>query len=154
MHKKIPFTAKEIALFKALRKKRVPFLVVGLSAATLQGAPVVTQDIDLWFKDLSDSNFREALKTVGGIYVPSFGMNPPILGGEGFELVDIVTHMHGLKDFNYEYRRSKKIRLGTLELQVLPLERILKSKKTLGRKKDIAVIPALQETLRTIQAKC
>jgi hypothetical protein len=29
-------------------KRKAPFMVLGLSAATLQGAPVVTQDVDLW----------------------------------------------------------------------------------------------------------
>ena len=36
----------------------------------------VTQDIDLWFKDLSDPNLMEALKKVGGVYVAPTGSTP------------------------------------------------------------------------------
>jgi hypothetical protein len=38
--------------------------VVGWSAAALQGAPVVTQDVDLWFEDLNDPRIGEALRDV------------------------------------------------------------------------------------------
>ncbi|MGB7747091.1 MAG: hypothetical protein WBN75_07380 [Verrucomicrobiia bacterium] len=39
-------------------------MVVGLSAAALQGAPVVTEDIDLWFDNLSDPKLMQALVKV------------------------------------------------------------------------------------------
>lgn len=41
------FGEREIAFLAALRSARIKFLVVGLSAAALQGAPVVTRDVDL-----------------------------------------------------------------------------------------------------------
>jgi hypothetical protein len=43
----LPFAESEVRLLTALLKARIRFMVVGLSAATLQGAPVVTQDVDL-----------------------------------------------------------------------------------------------------------
>ncbi len=43
----LPFSENEIRLLGSLLKHKVNFMVVGLSAATLQGAPVVTQDVDL-----------------------------------------------------------------------------------------------------------
>jgi hypothetical protein len=42
------FSDKEAALLEALVNEGVDFLVVGLAAAMLQGAPAVTQDVDLW----------------------------------------------------------------------------------------------------------
>jgi hypothetical protein len=48
----------------------VPFLILGLSAAALQGAPVVTQDVDLWFERLDDPRLTAALQQVNGAYVP------------------------------------------------------------------------------------
>ena len=44
----LPFTENELRLLQVLLKRKVRFMVVGLSAATLQGAPVVTQDVDLY----------------------------------------------------------------------------------------------------------
>ena len=55
----------EVRFLRALLRRRVRFMVVGLSAAALQGAPVVTQDVDLWFEDLGDPRIREALQEVG-----------------------------------------------------------------------------------------
>lgn len=49
-----PFSASELRLLRVLLKHKVRFMVVELSAATLQGAPVVTQDVDLWFEDLGE----------------------------------------------------------------------------------------------------
>ena len=45
----LPFSESELRLLRVLLKRKVRFMIVGLSAATLQGAPVVTQDVDLWW---------------------------------------------------------------------------------------------------------
>jgi hypothetical protein len=73
----------ELRLLRALLRRKVNFLVVGLSAAALQGAPVVTQDVDLWFEGLSNPCIREALRDVGAVYVPPSLQNPPMFAGGG-----------------------------------------------------------------------
>ena len=70
MAEPLPFDESELRLLSALLEARVRFMVVGLSAATLQGAPVVTQDVDLWFEDLADPKISRTLQTVGAAYVP------------------------------------------------------------------------------------
>lgn len=67
-----PRSESERRLLGALLRHKVRFLVVGLSAAALQGAPVVTQDIDLRFEDLSDPSFAAALREVGAAYRKAF----------------------------------------------------------------------------------
>jgi hypothetical protein len=62
----LPFTERELRFLRELVRCDVRFLIVGLSAAALQGAPVVTQDVDLWFASLEDPRLREALRRVGG----------------------------------------------------------------------------------------
>src|SRR5439155_16501036 len=71
------FTRREVAFLRELVKAGAPFMVVGLASAALQGAPAVTQDIDLWFRDLADSRIRKALDKVGAVYIPPVGLNPP-----------------------------------------------------------------------------
>ena len=61
----LPLSESELGLLASLVRHRIRFLVVGLSAAALQGAPVVTEDIDLWFEDLSDPKLAAALRAVG-----------------------------------------------------------------------------------------
>jgi hypothetical protein len=127
--------------------------VVGLSAAALQGAPVVTEDVDLWFENLSDPKLMQALIKVGAAYIPSFGYNPPMLGGLGSEPFDVALRMNGLDDFAVEWKRAVAIKVGKLKLKVLPLGRILASKMAANRPKDQRVIPVLQNTLRTLELK-
>lgn len=143
-----PFTDKEEAFLRALLDEGVEFLVVGLAAASLQGVPAVTEDIDLWFRDLSDPRLQTALERVGAVYIAPTASNPPLFAGEGAELIDIVLHMHGLKGFRSEARRAKHIRLGSLDLKVLPLDRIIASKKATGRPKDLAILETLEDALR------
>jgi hypothetical protein len=149
----LPLSESELRLLGSLLRHKIRFMVVGLSAAALQGAPVVTEDVDLWFDDLSDPKLSQALVKVGAAYIPPFGHNPPMLGGNGSEPFDIALRMSGLDDFAAEWERAVEIKVGRLQLKVLPLERILASKKAANRPKDRRVIPVLQNTLRTLQTK-
>lgn len=149
----LPLSDAELRLLESLVRHKIRFMVVELSAAALQGAPVVTEDIDLWFDDLSDSQFMAALVEVGAAYIPPFGYNPPMLGGKGSEPFDIALRMNGLDDFNAEWKRAMTIKVGSLRLKVLPLERILASKRAANRPKARLVIPVLENTLRTLQTK-
>jgi hypothetical protein len=147
------FTRREIAFLKELAKRKVPFIIVGASAAALQGAPVVTQDIDLWFKDLNDPGIGKALAKVGGTLVPQVGLNPPMLAGGGVELFDVVLTMHGLEDFAAEEKNCLAVDLGGVMVKVLGLDRIIKSKETVGRRKDLLVLPVLRDALRAAHAR-
>jgi len=145
------FGKSEIAFLSALRAAGVEFLVVGLSAAALQGAPVVTRDVDLWMRDLNDEKFVAVLKRFGAAYVPPVGLNPPMIVGRRIAMFDIVVSMHGLEGFAAEYRRSREIDVGTTKVRVLPLDRIIASKRAVNRPKDRAVLPVLEDVLRTIK---
>jgi len=149
----LPLSESELKLLGSLVRHRVRFMVVGLSAAALQGAPVVTEDVDLWFEDLSDPKLSLALRAVGAAYLPPFNFNPPMLGGPGSEPFDVVLTMSGLDDFAKEAKRALSVRVGEVRLKVLPLERILASKTAANRPKDKLVVPVLRNTLRTLQAK-
>lgn len=148
-----PFTDRERLFLEALIEEGVEFLVVGLAAAALQGAPAVTQDIDLWFHDLTDPRLHKALRRAGVIYIPPAEDHPPLLAGGGAALFDVVTHMHGLRSFAREARRALSIRLGNVEVPVLPLDRIIASKRATNRPKDRAILPVLEDALRVIQSR-
>ncbi len=147
------FGDKEIEFLKELLRQKVEFMIVGLSAAALQGAPVVTQDIDLWFRTLPDPGLEKALKKFDGSYIPPIADNPPMLAGNGVELFDIVVHMHGLGEFDDEIEHTVKIPLGRMKVLVLNLERIIASKKSAGRTKDKIVLKVLVDALMTIKER-
>jgi hypothetical protein len=145
------FSDKEAAFLKELVKQKVQFMIVGLSAAALQGAPVVTQDVDLWFKDLSDPGIKKALKKVGGAFVPPIGLNPPMFAGKSVQLFDIVTVMHGLDSFDEEIENTIELSIGKFSLKAINLSRIIKSKEAVGREKDRLALPVLRDALATIE---
>jgi hypothetical protein len=138
-------------VLQVLLKRKVRFMVVGLSAATLQGAPVVTQDIDLWFENLGELKMARALREVGVAYVAPSILNPPMLAGPGAELFDLVFRMDGLRTFAEEINNCVSISLGRQKLKVLSLERILASKIAANRAKDKLTIPVLRDALAATQ---
>lgn len=138
------FTEQELAFLRELVRQGVAFMIVGLSAAALQGAPAVTQDIDLWFKDLADPKLKKALERVGGLYIPPTGTTPPMLAGRSVALFDIVLTMDGLKDFDTELATSVEIPIGRTKVRVLSLERIIVSKRSANREQDRLILPVLE----------
>jgi hypothetical protein len=145
------FGKEELAFLSALNEADVEFMIVGLSAAALQGAPVVTQDVGLWFRNLGDPNIQVALREVGGAYVPPTGSRPPMFVGKGVGLFDIVVHMHGLEGFEEEREKAMVLQIDGIEVAILPLERIIRSKEATGRQKDELVLPVLRDVLTTIR---
>ena len=141
----------ELHFLRLLHERGVDYLVVGLAAAALQGAPLVTQDVDLWFRDLADPRLLDALREVGGSYVPPVGLNPPTLAGAAVRFFDIVVHLHGLGAFAEERATAPTLDVDGVPVPVLPLERIIASKRALGRDKDRLVLPILEEALRVRQ---
>jgi predicted nucleotidyltransferase len=142
----------ERQFLEELNRRGVRYLLVGVSAAVLQGATTATQDVDLWFETLDDPGIAEAARAAGGVWIPGgFGARPPAIGGEALgDRFDVVVHMHGLASFNAEYQAAKEMTVDGIPLRVLPLERIIESKRALGRKRDIAQIPALEEALAAL----
>src|SRR4029077_5949860 len=143
----LPFSESEVRLLRSFLRRKVRFMIVVLSAATLQGAPVVTQDVDLWCEAPGEHKNTRALREVGAAYVPPSAINPPMLVGPGAELFDIVLRMDGLGTFASEIKHCIEIPLGRHKLKVLSLERILASKQAANRAKDKLTIPILRDAL-------
>jgi predicted nucleotidyltransferase len=148
-------TPGERALLEALNRRGVRFLLVGLSAAVVQGANSSTRDIDLWFADTSDPRLGEAVREAQGIWISgSFGARPPQIGGDTIgDRLGVVTNMDGLGSFDDEYAHAAVVHIDGIPIRVLPLERILVSKRASGRPKDLAAIPALEEALVAVRDK-
>lgn len=144
MAENLIFTAKELAFLRELTRNRVPFMIVGLSAAALQGAPMVTQDVDLWFRNINHPGILKALNKLGGHLIPPIGLNPPLFTGKHVEYFDIVLTVHGVGSFDEEAKIAVKISFGSFAVNVLPLDRIIASKKILNREKDRMALPALK----------
>lgn len=153
MHADLPFTDKELAFLKELVRQKVAFMIVGLSAAALQGAPMVTQDVDLWFRDINDPGIRKALRKLGGTWVPSIDLSPPMFAGDNVQCFDVVLTVQGIGEFADELANTVDVSLGTFSAKVLRLDRIIASKTYLNREKDRMVLPALKAVARALQSR-
>lgn len=67
--------------------------------------------------------------------------------GERFD----VMNMSGLPDFAQEYTGATELSVDGVKLRVLPLPRIIASKRAANRTKDQAVLPALELAARVIE---
>lgn len=140
-------TPAERLLFRALHARGARFLIVGLGAAVIEGAPMSTQDLDLWLEHPGDDAVRQAAVDAGGFWLPGFGLQPPGFGGAGLERVDVVLTARGLESFAIEYERSNERTIDGIPVRVLPLERVIVSKRAANRPKDRAALPALEAAL-------
>lgn len=137
----------ERRFLEELNARGVRYMIVGLSAAIIQGANTLTRDIDLWFATIADPQIAPAAAAAGGIWVSGFGMMPAQLGGALGDRFDVVNLMSGLGSFDKEYSGAIDAQIDGVDVKVLPLSRILASKRAADRSKDRAVIPALEEAL-------
>ncbi len=143
-----PLSDAELSFLRELNARGVSFVVIGMGSAVLQGATAVTPALDLWFEDLADSRIEDAARAAGGLYVSgSFGMQPPTIGGSLGDRFDVVTHAHGLGRFADELPRVLECELQGVAVRLLPLDRILASKRATGRSKDLAQLPVLEAAL-------
>lgn len=85
---------------------------------------------------------------MGGVYISgSFGMQPPTIGGVLGDRFDVVTHAHGLGTFAQELPAAIASSLQGVPIRLLPIERIVASKRAIGRPKDVAQLPVLEALL-------
>lgn len=141
----------ERRFLEELNARGVRYMIVGLSAAIIQGANTATRDIDLWFSTIADPQISDAASAAGGMWVSGFGMMPPQIGGALGDRFDVVNQMSGLGRFDDEYLSAIEATIDGVPVKVLPLARVLASKRAANRVKDRAVIPALEEALAAIE---
>lgn len=121
-----------------------------MSAAVLQGVPVVTHDVDLWidlpprqYMRAANAALRQGAKMIRNTVVElSDGM-----------LVNFIYEVTGLGSFAAELRKARKMKFHGCEILVMPLESIRKSKVAVMRDKDPAHIHYIDETLRLLRKK-
>jgi hypothetical protein len=116
-----------------------------MSAAILQGVPATTLDTDIWI-DLPPRQYIRVLNLCRGLGA-DLRANTVVDLSDG-STVNFLYEVHGLRSFSQEFRRAKRIRWLDTEVAVLPLERIYASKKFVGRPKDVAHLPLLEQAIK------
>ena len=116
-----------------------------MSAAILQGVPATTLDTDLWI-DLPPREYLRVMSLCRSLGARLAANTVAVLPDDS--LVNFIYEMTGLRSFAAEYARARKLQWLGRRVAVLPLDRILKSKRAVGRPKDLAHLPLLRQTIR------
>ena len=139
------------ALARRLRTDRIEAIVVGNVASILNGAHVLTQDVDLLVRDtpLNRKKLKALASAMGGAgpaYISGLTSTERIYGTD-IPIDILYDRMIGGLTFASVRSRSHLEPVGKETLTVASLADIIKSKTAAGRAKDKAVLPILRDTL-------
>jgi hypothetical protein len=136
-------------LLEALEAEEIQFMLIGMSAAIVQGVMETTLDIDLWI-DLPPRQYmrvQQISRRIGAVVAAN-----TVVYLEDGTPVNFVYEVDGLKSFKSEVRNTERLKFHDKIIPVLKLERILKSKESIGREKDLAHIVHIRNLLRCRRA--
>jgi hypothetical protein len=158
--------ARFAEILRLLAENEVEFVVVGMTAGILQGAPVTTVDLDL-VHQRSPENVERLLRVLADLGATyrhdSRGLRPAEshLVGPGHSL--LTTRLGDLdclgsidQDRRYEDLIPQTVEIGIGEgrtVRVLTLPALIEAKERAGRPKDLAALPVLRATLDELKRR-
>jgi hypothetical protein len=116
-----------------------------MTAAVMQGVMMNTMDIDLWV-DLPTRQYIQLWKLVHAQGGSALSKTLYVL--DDGKVVNFLFSVTGLRSFASEYQGAVSSKIDGLPVKVLPLNRILQSKKVIRRDKDLVHIPLIENVLR------
>jgi hypothetical protein len=141
-------------LFLALVETGLDAVVVGMTAAALRGAPVMTEDVDLLLRETprNRQTLKALRKRLGGLEVvkaSELASIETLLGGE--VPIDLIFDaIPGGLSFAGVKARSSPVQVGTATARVASLSDVIHSKQATNRPKDQAALPILRETEKAL----
>jgi hypothetical protein len=153
-------SVKFLGLLRVLLRHGVDFFVVGGVAAQLEGAPILTLDLDVLFDKTSENLARllSALQELHAHYRDPAGrhIEPDLAKLETLRLHLLLTDLGALDvlgeigaGLTYQdlAGRTVSYELGESKVRVLELGAVIETKEHANREKDRAVLPVLRQTL-------
>ena len=124
-------------------------MLIGMSAAIVQGVMETTLDVDLWI-DLPARQYMR-VQNIARSAGCTVAANTVVYAEDGTP-VNFVYEVNGLGTFASERKNTERLLFRGKKIPVLKLERILKSKETIRRDKDLPHIIHIRELLRCRRA--
>jgi hypothetical protein len=134
-----------VRLMGSFRAEKIQFQLIGMSAAVLQGVPVVTHDVDLWM----DLPVRQYMKPINvALRLGAKMARDTVVELSDGMLVNFIFEVTGLKSFADELSKARRLKFHGMTIPVMPLESIRKSKAAAKRPKDEVHIFYIDQMLR------
>jgi predicted nucleotidyltransferase len=152
--------ARFVEILELLTDADVEFVLVGLLAGVLQGAPVTTFDVDIVYRR-DPENVERLLRVLARLHAvyrgDPRGLTPQAshLVGPGHQLLftdlgalDCLGTLDGVRGYEELLQSTTLIRLDSgRRVRVVTLEELIAIKRRAGRPKDLAAVPILLATL-------
>ncbi|MDD2710936.1 MAG: hypothetical protein PHV34_23410 [Verrucomicrobiae bacterium] len=119
--------------------------IAGMSAAILQGVPATTLDTDIWV-DLPERQYFRVLNLCRSLGATILA--PTVVALRDDSMVNFLYWINGLGSFETEWKKAVQMRCFRTTVAVLPLKSIIRSKRWVGRPKDLAHLPLLSQAVR------
>jgi hypothetical protein len=154
-----------LPLLRVLSAHDIEFILVGGLAAVLQGAPIITGDLDVVHRRTPDNVRRlvAALTELKAVYrldprrlrpTESHLLGPGhALLATQFSDLDVLGTIFADTPYEDLLADTIEMELGDVTIRVLRLERLIQAKEFAGRPKDLAVLPALRAALALSQKR-
>ena len=146
------------AALKALSERRVNFVVVGGYAASLYGSGYLTSDLDICYERTPENMERlvaalqpshphlrgapPGLPFIFDVKTLSQGMNFTLQ--TDFGDIDLLGHIDGVGEFSEVSREALSLSTYGVECRVVSLDVLIRSKRAVGRAKDLNILPELE----------
>jgi hypothetical protein len=116
-----------------------------MTAGVMQGIMTNTMDVDIWVDLPARQYIRlwNLIKSQGGT-----ALSQTLYALSDGKVVNFLFSVTGLNEFSREFRHCLDRTLDGQAVKVLPLERILKSKETVRRDKDLPHIAMIRTLLK------
>ncbi len=134
-------------ILEAMKRHRLEAILIGNAGAAIHGAPVTTLDFDFMFRD-TPVNMRK-LKAVAK-QLKAVVLRPYYPVSKFYRMVDDERGMpvvDGVKSFESLRSRAHRVEVENAPLLLASLGDIIKSKRSAGRARDLAVMEVLERTL-------
>lgn len=152
-----------VPLLTVLNEHQVEYFIVGALAAALQGAPVVTFDVDIVHRR-SQENIERLLGALTALDACSradprkLRPNETHLATGGHQLLqtrlgdlDVLGTIMEASGYDDLIDHTVLVDLEGLRVRVLELSKVIEAKEYAGRPKDLAALPSLRATLNELR---
>ena len=122
--------------------------MIGMSAASIQGVPGSTVDVDIWL-DLPSRHYMRAINVA--IHDGAQFVRNTVVELADSTMVNFVYEVTGLPSFKSVWPKVLWMRWQNVEVAVLPLELIQKSKEAIRRPKDLVHLQLIRQRLEVVK---